>query len=230
MSKENIPIRENNEKLIRLSGLSNKIIVAPYYFKQGIPGAINECYLRESVVEKLLKATKYLPDNHYFHVFDAWRPYEVQQNLYEKVKNKFLHKGLKSQVLEQELAKYVSKPSKDPTKPSNHLTGGAVDLTIATDRGFLPMGTEFDEFTKASQTDTYENLEALTDKEILFRMNRSLLKSVMEQAGFSNYPEEWWHYDYGNQNWAYEVGNPSAYYSSIALDYEQERELNDRGN
>ena len=28
----------------------------------------------------------------------------------------------------------------------------------------------------------------------------------MEDAGFTNYEEEWWHFDYGNQNWALEKG------------------------
>ncbi|MCG4287414.1 D-alanyl-D-alanine dipeptidase, partial [Lactobacillaceae bacterium KNUT 0156] len=37
---------------------------------------------------------------------------------------------------------------------------------------------------------------------ITYRENRRLLYHVMTQAGFTNYIEEWWHFDYGNQNWA----------------------------
>lgn len=33
--------------------------------------------------------------------------------------------------------------------------------------------------------------------------NRRLLYTVMVEAGFTNYPLEWWHYDYGDQFWGH---------------------------
>lgn len=30
-------------------------------------------------------------------------------------------------------------------------------------------------------------------------------------AGFINYPEEWWHFDYGNQFWAKLAGKKAIY-------------------
>ncbi|MED4919243.1 M15 family metallopeptidase, partial [Geobacillus thermodenitrificans] len=47
--------------------------------------------------------------------------------------------------------------------------------------------------------------------------NRKLLKSIMEKAGFTNYDEEWWHYDYGNQNWALKTGNEAIYGGVLEL-------------
>ena len=42
--------------------------------------------------------------------------------------------------------------------------------------------------------------------------NRRLLYHVMVSAGFTNYPDEWWHFDYGNQNWALMSGRKAAVY------------------
>lgn len=33
----------------------------------------------------------------------------------------------------------------------------------------------------------------------LFHQNRKILYDAMIIAGFTNYPEEWWHFDFGNQ-------------------------------
>ncbi|MFD1609259.1 M15 family metallopeptidase [Oceanobacillus luteolus] len=181
---------------------------------QQIPGSIQECYLRESAADRLLQAAENLPEGFFFHIFDAWRPYEVQSALYQDFKMKLEEKGLSGKHLLETLNKYVNKPSRDSNRPSNHLTGGAVDLTIATDNGLLPMGTDFDDFSEASKTDTYEKLENPTKSEILYRNNRALLKEIMENAGFMNYEEEWWHFDYGNQNWAARTGN-IAFYGGI---------------
>lgn len=66
---------------------------------------------------------------------------------------------------------------------SGHSRGSTVDLTI----DGLDMGTPFDFFDPRSHTDA----EALTPTQ---HANRMALKAVMEANGFSNYPEEWWHF------------------------------------
>jgi D-alanyl-D-alanine dipeptidase len=33
----------------------------------------------------------------------------------------------------------------------------------------------------------------------------------MIQAGFTNLPSEWWHYDYGTKFWGYFTGNDALY-------------------
>ncbi len=102
-------------------------------------------------------------------------------------------------------------------RPANHLTGGAIDLTIANQHGPLNMGTAFDDFIDKARTDYYEHIQNPTQKEKQIKENRKLLKSIMEQAGFTNYPEEWWHYDYGNQNWALKTGNDAIYGGVLEL-------------
>ena len=66
---------------------------------------------------------------------------------------------------------------------SGHSRGSTVDLTIEG----LDMGTPFDFFDPRSHTDSH-------DVNITQHANRMYLKTVMEENGFKNYSEEWWHY------------------------------------
>ena len=76
---------------------------------------------------------------------------------------------------------------------SNHLTGRAVDITLADTAGnYLDMGTDFDDFTDLAHTGAI----GLTKTQL---GNRELLKTSMETAGFTAWPYEWWHFDYLTQ-------------------------------
>lgn len=207
-----IPIHETGERLVSLSNLSPKIKVSPFYFQQKIPEAINDCYLRQGAAERLLRAAERLPDGLHFVVLDGWRPYEVQLALYE-IHKETLRKtnGMTEGRVLQELSKFVAYPSENPDTPSPHMTGGAVDLTIADSEGWLDMGTGFDEFTEKAKTDWFESRTEFEHQEEKIRSNRRLLKTVMTSAGFMNYENEWWHYDYGNQRWAMSTGETAIY-------------------
>jgi D-alanyl-D-alanine dipeptidase len=80
------------------------------------------------------------------------------------------------------------------------------------------MGADFDETTERSATDYFEKKlaakERLTASEEEALFNRRMLYAVMTRAGFTNYPDEWWHYDYGNQNWAMLRGEKTATYGT----------------
>lgn len=76
------------------------------------------------------------------------------------------------------------------------------------------MGTAFDEVSPATETRYYEEKAArgkLTAEEKEILDNRRLLVNALEKAGLSNYPEEWWHYDFGNQFAAARTGQPAIY-------------------
>jgi D-alanyl-D-alanine dipeptidase len=77
---------------------------------------------------------------------------------------------------------------------SNHPKGRAVDLTLADSDGtYLLMGTDFDEFSEKARA----NYEDLTKQEL---DNRTLLRKAMEEAGFTVWPYEWWHFNYDNKD------------------------------
>jgi D-alanyl-D-alanine dipeptidase len=66
---------------------------------------------------------------------------------------------------------------------SGHSRGSTVDLAI----DGVDFGTPFDYFDPASHTDS----PAVSEEA---RKNRGQLRTWMEEAGFKNLPEEWWHY------------------------------------
>jgi CubicO group peptidase (beta-lactamase class C family)/D-alanyl-D-alanine dipeptidase len=91
----------------------------------------------------------------------------------------------------------------DPSEGSRHNRGSAVDLTLyylATGKPITSTG-RYDEFSDRS----YSNFIGGSDHE---RWIRDVLRAAMEAHNFSVYPEEWWHFDFGN--WRdYPIGDKS---------------------
>lgn len=201
-----------NEKLVSLSKAG--ILCDSQYYANGIAGALKDCYARETVVHKLLNAQDLLPDGLRFKVYDAYRPIEVQQRLWNYYRNciKIKEPGLTDEELDRRTGFFVSKPSFDENRPSLHNTGGAVDLTIMTKDGYaLNMGTLFDDFTDRAWTNHFEDNYEKAEHNTEVRDNRRLLYDVMTHVGFTNLPSEWWHYDYGTKFWAYFTGKRALY-------------------
>lgn len=224
---EEVAIAPNLERLISLEELeTGKIVCEPVYFNNGVEGAVDTCYFREGVGNMLLKAVDLLPEKYGLKIYDAWRPYEVQRSLfsYYHCKLKKKHAGKLSEDEIGKLAReFVSYPSEDRMTPFVHSTGGAIDLTIITRSGEeLNMGSRFDDFAEISNTAYYENvgcingLSKTTIDEI--SSNRRLLYNVMVEAGFTNLPSEWWHYDYGDRFWGYYKNKSSIYEGIYKID------------
>lgn len=71
---------------------------------------------------------------------------------------------------------------------SGHSRGGTIDLTLTSLSGApLDMGGDFDLMDERS----HHGFPGCTAEQA---KNRLLLKRLMEQAGFSSYSAEWWHY------------------------------------
>ena len=173
--------------------------------------AESKCLMRREVYEKLQKAAGMLPEGYRFKIYDAWRPFALQHELYEKYKVEIIRtynlEMAPEDVQRDMIKKFVSEPVKDIKTPPVHTTGGAVDLTIVDDKGNeLDMGGGFDELSDRSKTSYYEGSE---EAEII--NNRRLLYNAMTSAGFTNLPSEWWHYDYGDRFWAYYTKHPAIY-------------------
>ena len=185
------------------------------YYEQGIPDSLKSIYIRKNTYERLIEALNLLPQNYSFILYDGYRPLQVQQYLFQlfsqviKKRNPYFSE---EDVLKETL-KFVAFPSIEPYKTSPHLTGGAIDLTLGDLAGNpLDLGSAFDEMSKKSATCYYEqypneNEEALRNRRILFH--------AMTAVGFTNYSEEWWHYDYGNVTWARRVNATEAKYGAI---------------
>ena len=106
-------------------------------------------------------------------IFDGYRPWSITKLFWE--------------VVPEDKRIFVA----DPTKGSKHNRGCAVDLSIydlKTGKE-IPMPSGFDEFTERASPD----YNGGTDEE---RRNRDKLRHLMEAAGFTVNPNEWWHFDY----------------------------------
>lgn len=214
-------IRDNGERLVPMSLAPPPIKVFPAYARLGIPGAVPECFVREGVYRALLAAARALPEGIGLLVLDGWRPWRVQQYLFDTLHEAIHlhHPELSEEQLLERTREFISLPSRDPAAPSPHLTGGAVDVTLCDADGLpLDMGTLFDEALPASHSDHFERLEAPSQEQRRARDNRRLLHRVMSEQGFTNLPSEWWHYDLGDQLWAHYGGHAEAIYGPAELD------------
>lgn len=206
-----------------------KINNPPYYMR--IPGSIERLLMRKSIVEKLIRINDRLNQKSLeLYIFDCYRPIEVQNYLYESWYPKYLRKlypDLSPSKLLQKRKDYVAKGYKseieiDKNTPPPHSTAAAIDLTLrfADSKELLFMGTIFDEISENIHTDYLESLSqqkilSLSEEEAL--KNRRILYWAMIEEGFENYPDEWWHYSFGDQMWAMLYGNSDAYYSCIEM-------------
>lgn len=214
-----VPIVECGQPLVPLdAALSEKFQFQPEYFLQGIQGAKPDMFLREEAAERLKHAADLLPGGFTFVLYDAHRPLEVQQSLFDSFLRQLAQEraDLDAESLIKETQKYVSLPSDNPIRPSPHFTGGSIDLSIVDEnQRLLEMGSGFDYFGPESKSDFYRNAQDASGS--MYHRNRMLLYEAMTQSGFTNYPEEWWHFDFGNQFWG-KSSNRIAKYSGIPQD------------
>ena len=185
-------------------------LYVPHYANLEIEGATDKCFMRQGVYERLLLAESYLPRGLKFKLYDAWRPFDVQLSLYNEYRNKVAKEnlGISDEETDSLTMLFVSKPLRDELLGPVHATGGAIDLTIVDCTGKeLDMGTDFDFFGDMANTDYFEK----NPVNIVARDNRRMLCHVMSEAGFTNLPTEWWHYDYGNRFYAYYSGKSAVY-------------------
>ncbi len=89
----------------------------------------------------------------------------------------------------------------DPAKGSMHNRGCAVDITLYDLKTgeTVEMPSLYDEMTKRA----YSDYPGGTPEQ---NAHRAILKQAMESEGFTELPNEWWHFDY--KDWRlYRIGN-----------------------
>ena len=165
---------------------------------RGIPGATRDLWVRKSVLDRLLVAASLLPEGFCLIVHDAWRSTVAQRALSEEANRLAAELGLDGETF----AFNPDNPSGSlgyPTDDPPHRTGGAVDVMLGTADGHeWPMAVPFDGISALTSTAA---LEARPDADPHALLGRRLLYSVLTRAGFTNYPAEFWHYDFGNAFW-----------------------------
>ena len=141
-------------------------------------------FLQRPAAEALVKVNKDLePLGYRLLVFDGYRPWSVTKLFWD--------------VTPKQKREFVA----DPKKGSRHNRGCAVDLSlwsIAAGREVAMTG-EYDEMSPRS----YVAYAGGTPEQHALR---DLLRTKMEQNGFTVLPAEWWHFDY--KDWkSYRIQN-----------------------
>ena len=168
-------------------------VCAAYYFSDNFTGArvdgyeVNAAVGTVELAEGLKRALALANERGYgLLVWDAYRP--------ARAVRRFAEWALEPEDMRTKLSHY---PNVDKTRlfelgyiarSSGHSRGSTVDLTLTTPDGTpLDMGTGFDFMDDASHHDS-----PLVSAECT--RSRDLLRSIMMQAGFKPYSNEWWHY------------------------------------
>ena len=195
LDKEILEKEIRDKELVEIKE-SDRIKIDLYYYKKNYKNAVDKAYTRSQVYEKLLYALSFLPKEYSFKILDAWRPFELQEELYyaysdEIVKN-FQIENMAKEEQERFISQFVAYPSKDPNNPPAHTTGFAIDLTLIKASGEeVDVGVGFDEFSDKTFTNYYE-VNSINDE---IKNNRRILLYSMSKAGFTNIPSEIWHYN-----------------------------------
>jgi D-alanyl-D-alanine dipeptidase len=217
--RESVPVEENGEGLVPLSQVSpGTLRVYPEYYLAGYVNATLECYVRETVARMLVEASVGLPRGLRLTVVDGWRPKSLQRVLFDKFRVEVAAKnpGMSEEQTVAATRRYVAYPSDDGSAPAPHVTGGAVDVRLDDEKGqALWMGTEVDRFGPRVATRYFEAMieagEPLGERDLVAAKNRRLLYHALSSVGFTNYDEEWWHFDFGDQFWGQVANRRSCY-------------------
>lgn len=175
-------------------------VAEPRYFYWGWAKS-PKILARESVVEALVMARKFLPKGYNFKIWDCQRPRKVNLAMLASFKRRVF--DMYPRLSKKEKMKLVIRfggPVPPPikiTRPNTHRNGGSFDLTIIDKNGNeLYMGTDHDDLTERVTTDFFETKINLTLIEKEAKKNRKLLKRVLIRAEFKNYAAEWWHWSF----------------------------------
>ena len=96
---------------------------------------------------------------------------------------------------------------------SGHTTGGAVDVTLFYYGKEVDCGSKYLTFTPS--TPTWSNTLNRSQQR-----NRFILYNAMTQAGFVNYPLEWWHFCYGDKMYAAYKFEKQAFYGKAEIPWQ----------
>jgi D-alanyl-D-alanine dipeptidase len=179
-------------------------------YDRRIEGSMDGLWVRLSVADMLVDANRLLrPQGIELYVLDGYRPIACQLALWTFFRDQYksAHPGASESAVEQAIAVIVSDPrsfsADDPTTWTLHATGGAVDVVLRdlSNGAMVDLGGQFDWMGPESRSDALERrarqgLIAVDDPRLVARRR---LHAAMAEVGFTNYFNEYWHFDYGTQ-------------------------------
>lgn len=212
---ENDPLRPVSPTVFKIDYAYQSVSLVSKCEGPIIPWDTSVIYLRGKVIEALLLANE---DLKHFQaelvLYDGYRTLAMQSALLANYRQRFKSQGREASF--ENLHNYIhpveAVSEDDPNSWPPHCTGAAVDIVVA-DRitGKLwDMGAPFDSISDIAASRYFERRPLIgvgTSGWRKIQRKRRILFWTMVGRGFSNYPLEWWHYDYKNPFWMqYNIG------------------------
>ena len=191
-----IPVADDGDPLVPVAP---RLAVHDVYAQLGFTTKPPQVQLRSAVLDQLVAAQAQLPAGLTLVVIDGWRTRAFQRELRDHYAPRYAS-----------LDGFVSDPDDADLVPP-HVTGGAVDLTLAAGGHPLALGTDFDAFEDAAAVDWFERTDGF---ELVRRLRRCLATALLGQ-GLTPLAEEWWHWSSGDQRWADHHGLAASRYSAV---------------
>jgi len=186
-----VPVQDCGEALAEITSVPAIALDARERDEAGAYGRV-----RTGVLERLRSASERLPDGVRFLVVEGHRSSAEQALRFARYQDRLRGSGLTDPVeLRRRASAFVS-----PIEVAPHCAGAALDLTL-----IGPDGVELDMGGAVNGHRTGDEKFCPLDAPGLSaqaRRNRGLLARTMSDAGFVNYPTEWWHWSYGDRYWA----------------------------
>jgi zinc D-Ala-D-Ala dipeptidase len=169
-------------------------------------------WVRSSVRDRLVHAAQLLRPDYTLALDEGWRPPGVQARVFDRQVSRLADVYPTEPVhgLRRLASRFVSPPDVAP-----HPTGAAVDvLLLRRDGTAVDMGCPINTTPEDSAGFCYTDHPDIPNAA---RSARAALGKAMRQAGFVNYPTEWWHWSHGDRYWAMAAGASHARYGPAEL-------------
>jgi D-alanyl-D-alanine dipeptidase len=153
------------------------------FLRRGYSLKVYDCYRPQRAVDHFVEWAKDLDDE---RMKDEFYPRIEKDRLFEDgyIAEKSGHS--RGSTVDLTLVRLPARPTR-PYRPGEPLVSCFAPKEVRFPDNSIDMGTGYDCFDTLSHT-----LDPRIDGEQ--RANRLLLKDTLEKAGFTNLPEEWWHY------------------------------------
>ncbi|MFI7006409.1 M15 family metallopeptidase [Streptomyces sp. NPDC050145] len=196
-----IPVQDCGEPLAEIASAPEITLDSRERDEEGAYGRV-----RAGVLERLRAASEKLPEGVRFLVVEGHRSSAEQARRFALYEDRLRGSGVTDPAeLRRRASAFVS-----PVEVAPHCAGAALDLTLVDADGVeLDMGGAVNGHRTGDEKYCPLDAPGLSDRA---RRNRDLLARNMVDAGFVNYPTEWWHWSYGDRYWALITEADSALY------------------
>lgn len=209
-----IPVGHSDERLVDFKQQS----IIAYGPSPEIVNNQDYTFVRQTVYDKLVAASRQLPKGYHFCLYEGYRSLALQKLIFDKQFSKVQqrHPDWSQGQVFQETIKLVSPVVNQDGSPNipPHAMGSAIDVYLLDDDGnVVDMGMHPKDWMEDAGGVLSLTASTAISKEA--QAHRRMMSKVLAAEGFVNYPTEYWHWSYGDRYWAYVKGQSRTIYDEV---------------